>query len=167
MDQEERKEDLHTGEEAEYSPAADFVLSLLFLSLSIFLLVEGLKMPIRRTLIVSPGFVPTICGIVLVVLNLALLISTTKAGGPSRISEWLKGSMADSNFHRWLTISFLTGVYIYCVGRFPFILLTFGYLCLTFCYLRIGTLKSILLVAVLATIFTAYLLPLAFNLPLP
>lgn len=155
--------------EKNFDSAADFISSVLLILFSVFVLVESLRMPLRGgRIIISPGLLPTVMGAILMILSVMLLVSAVKKRGHGFVKSWVAVTLKDVEFKRWLAIASITGVYIFFIGRVPFYLATFVYFIGIFLYLKsTGKYWTMVLIALAATVFTSYIIPEAFGMPLP
>jgi hypothetical protein len=61
----------------------------------------------------------------------------------------------------------ITGLYIFLVGRAPFLPLTFLFLFVIYYYLRIGTITRIVAYSLANSLLIAYIIPWIYQMPLP
>jgi hypothetical protein len=150
--------------------AADLLAALALLALAVFVIVEATRMPPRGPLgfISGPALLPLLLGAVLFVLSGALCVHALRQGALRALPEWV-GSLLVPESTRLAVVVVLLGLMVLLIGRVPFWLANLIYYTLTFAYLRIGGGRTVLvlLYAGLLAFAIGYLLPLAFELPMP
>jgi len=154
-------------------PKADFIMGLILMALSFFIVIESLKIPRFEKdwggFYAAPGFVPLILGITLFVMSLALFVRSVKKQGyriiPGR--ETLSYFVRSRPFHRWCLAMIYAFGFFFLLGHIYFYLAAFLVL---FAYMAtFGEQKrSISLVISLAAAATIYLVfTKIFLVPLP
>jgi len=154
-------------------PKADFIMGLILMALSFFIVVESLKIPRFEKdwggFYAAPGFVPLILGITLFVMSLALFVRSVKKQGykviPGR--ETLSNFVRSKPVHRWCLAMIYAFGFFFLLGHIYFYLAAFLIL---FAYMAtFGEQKrSISLVVSLAAAATIYLVfTKIFLVPLP
>ena len=154
-------------------PKADFIMGLILMALSFFIVVESLKIPRFEKdwggFYAAPGFVPLILGITLFVMSLALFVRSVKKQGykiiPGR--ETLSNFVRSKPVHRWCLAMIYAFGFFFLLGHIYFYLAAFLVL---FAYMAsFGEQKrSISLVVSLAAAATIYLVfTKIFLVPLP
>jgi len=154
-------------------PKADFIMGLILMALSFFIVIESLKIPRFEKdwggFYAAPGFVPLILGITLFVMSLALFVRSVKKQGykiiPGR--ETLSNFVRSRPVHRWCLAMIYAFGFFFLLGHIYFYLAAFLVL---FAYMAtFGEQKrSISLVISLAAAATIYLVfTKIFLVPLP
>ena len=154
-------------------PKADFIMGLILMALSFFIVIESLKIPRFEKdwggFYAAPGFVPLILGITLFVMSLALFVRSVKKQGykiiPGR--EPLSNFVRSRPVHRWCLAMIYAFGFFFLLGHIYFYLAAFLVL---FAYMAtFGEQKcSISLVISLAAAATIYLVfTKIFLVPLP
>ena len=150
--------------------AGEFLLGFALIVFSIFIIVEAIRMPRlgHWGFMMSPGFVPLLSGVVLLLLSIVLIAGAISRGGYRQIHAWLQLTISAAENRRFLVILVLMGFYVFgLLGRVQFVIATLIYLGAIFTYLKVGGRVKIAVYALLATLLSAFLLPLFFEMPLP
>jgi len=150
--------------------AGELLLGLAMTAFSIFVIVEAVRMPQRGPggLLMSPGFVPLLAGVVLLLLCSWLTVGAVRKGGYRQLGQSLQEGVADHENRRFLMILAIMALYIFgLLGRVPFIAATPIYYVLIFVYIKAGSLGKITFYTLLATFLFAFFLPRLFEMPLP
>lgn len=150
--------------------AGELLLGLLVSAFSIFVIVESIRMPLRGHLgiLMSPGFVPLLTGLGLLILSLIIDVGAIRKGAIGRIGDLLSDIAGDEENRRFLVIlGLMAGYTIGLIGRMPFWAATAIFHFLIFSYLKIGGWPKIIFFTALATVLVALLLPGLFEMPLP
>ena len=148
----------------------DLVLGLTLIGLSLFVIIESLRMPLQGTsgFLMSPGFAPLLAGGILLCLSIGLTVGAFLTGSHRQLGLWSHRCVTNSDNKRFLVLAAIMGLYIFgLVGRIHFAAATLVFHALIFTYLRIGHALKIAVAAVLATFLVAFLLPKLFQIPLP
>jgi hypothetical protein len=151
------------------SAAGDFIIGLILLALSVFVVIESLRMPEKGKwgFFMGPGFLPLILAIALLCLTLFLLISSLTLRGPSGVKplfQRLKGSFES---RRLLIISGWTAIYVVLIGTIPFLLINFIYFLGIFLYLKVGRLWKVIILSLCSSLLVGYITPWIFDMPIP
>lgn len=150
--------------------AADLLAGVFLLALSAFVLIEAARMPPRGPLgfFTGPGLVPTVVGAALAILSATLLSHTLRQGALPALSEWAAGLLTPEAARLGVVVALL-GMMVLLVGRVPFWVATLIYFTFSLAYLRVGGGRPVmvLLYAGLLALVIGYLLPMAFELPMP
>ena len=148
----------------------EFLLGLLLISFSIFVIVEAVRMPQRgmEGFLMSPGFVPLLTGSVLLFLSIIFTLSTIQKDEFRQLKNWLRESVVDYESRKCLVIMALMGFYVIgLLDRIPFVVATLIFHILIFSYLKVGDPKKIVFYALFAAFFIGFFLPWLFEMPLP
>ena len=159
----------HQDEQAR-DMAAELLLGLLVTGFALFVIIESIRMPQRGHLgvLMSPGFVPLITGLALLLLGLILDIRAIRAGGLGQVGILAKQIIQDEESRRFLWVTGFIALYIVgLVGWVPFILATFIFHLAIFTYLKIGPWWKIGLFTVICTALVSVILPELFGMPVP
>lgn len=155
----------------------DFVGSLVFLALSVYMVIEGIRyhQDITRRMALafyeSPGFFPVIVGSVMFVCSLMLLVRSTKGGALGENLQKLKdGASALMNkdmLFACVGIAIM-GLYIFIVLPFlGFLLASIIFLVGIMLYLKAGHWAKILLIAISIVGISVAVVSMIFRAPLP
>ncbi|MDR2860503.1 MAG: tripartite tricarboxylate transporter TctB family protein [Elusimicrobiota bacterium] len=163
----------------------DFLIALALLLIGVYVAFEGYRIylgaaqpPFSITRFsISPGFLPTILGVVLTVLSLLLLknaVSSSnglKNGFKERKNEivfWAKGAFKNADIVNMAIGIFFMGIYVFILMQLlPFWAASFIFLAVIFWFLKIGKLWKVLLIAAIAVCATVIFFQGLFNTPLP
>jgi hypothetical protein len=150
--------------------AGELVLGFFVSIFSLFVVVEALRMPQRGHLgiLMSPGFVPLLTGIVLFLLSLIINVRALRGGGLQWVRSLLRCIRSEEENRRFLwVLGFLTLYIVGLIGHVPFIVATLIYHALIFFYLKIGGPIKIAVYTLIATVLVAVFLPGVFDMPVP
>ena len=150
--------------------AGDLMLGLFVSFFSLFVIVESIRMPQRGHLgiLMSPGFVPLLTGMVLFLLSIVINLRALRGGGLQYVGSLLRSIRNEEEIRRFLWIlGFMTLYIVGFIGYMPFIVATLIYHGLIFFYLKIGGPVKILIYTLIATALVAVFLPRVFNMPVP
>lgn len=150
--------------------AGELLLGLGITAFAVFVIVESLRMPQRGHLgvLMSPGFVPLFTGIVLLFLSIFLNLRAIRSGAHRQVRQWLREVFAQEENRRFLFILGFMALYVVVLlGRINFIAATLIFHGLIFIYLKVGSTFRIALWTLVATFFVSFLLPKAFEMPVP
>ena len=150
--------------------AGEFLLGTVLIAFSIFVIVESIRMPQHGSwgFLMSPGFVPLLSGIVLLLLSSALMANAISKGGYRQLGSWLHMTISDDENRRFFVIFVLMGIYVVgLLGRVHFFIATLIYFGAIFTYLKVGSRGKIAFYSLMATFLSAFLLPRFFEMPLP
>ncbi|MCC8191107.1 MAG: tripartite tricarboxylate transporter TctB family protein [Planctomycetes bacterium] len=131
------------------------VVSLVVLGLSIAMPIRGMGGAMQSTFWIAPGALPVVVSSVLVVLSLVLLAGGWKAG--ARITRADLAAVAQTLRSRpakymYLVSAFLIIYVCLMLGRIPYWMATFVYLCLFMVCLRAAKLHVIIIASALTTL---------------
>ena len=105
----------------------DFVVSIFFMILSIAMIVMAQQLPKSKVMDLGPDFMPTVNGVLILVLSVILLISTIR--GFKARSAQLEGAAVEQYDYKRVIISFLLVlVYTFVLKGAGFIICTLIYL---------------------------------------
>lgn len=107
----------------------DFIVSIFFMILSIAMIVAAQQLPKSKVMDIGPDFMPTVIGVLVLVLSVFLLFTTIK-GFKAKVAEVESGEKEEYDYKR-VIFSFIS-VLIYA-----FILKPVGFLICTVVYLPI------------------------------
>ncbi len=163
------KQPSNDSKKEQESAAGDFIIGIFLLALSIFVVIESLRMPEkgRWGFFMGPGFLPLILSIILFLLSLSMLISSFAQKGPSGIKSLFQRLKGSVEFRRLLIIAGWTCIYVALIGTLPFIMVNFIYFLGIFLYLNIGKIWKIILLSLGSSLLVGYLTPRIFDMPLP
>jgi len=156
----------NSGQEA----AGELLLGLGITAFAVFVIVESLRMPQRGHLgvLMSPGFVPLFTGIVLLLLSAFLNLRALRSGAHRQVRTWLREVFKREENRRFLFIlAFMVLYVVVLLGRIHFIAATLIFHVLIFIYLKVGSPFRIALWTLVATFLVSFLLPKAFEMPVP
>ncbi|MHC4541018.1 MAG: hypothetical protein ACYS74_14745, partial [Planctomycetota bacterium] len=108
----------------------DFLLGLVLLAFSLFVMIESLRMPVRGPsgFLMSPGFAPCLLGTALFSLSAGYTIGACLKGGARHLWPWLHHTVTDPDNRKLGILVLLIGVYVIgLLGRIPFSIATLIY----------------------------------------
>lgn len=150
--------------------AADLFAAVFLLALSAFVIIEAAGMPPRGPLgfFTGPGLVPMLLGVVLAILSATLMAQALRQGAVPALPEWTTGLLTPEAARLGVVIALL-GIMVLLLGRVPFWTANLVYFTITFAYLRVGGGRPLMVILYsgLMTLVIGYLLPIAFELPMP
>lgn len=151
------------------SAAGDFIIGLVLLALSIFIIFESIRMPQkgRWGFFMGPGFLPLILGLILLGLSFSLIILSLNSNAPTGIVSLFQKIKEGVESRRFLIIAGWTAIYVILTGTIPFLLINFIYFFGIFLYLKAGRLWEILLLSIGASLLVGFVTPWIFDMPLP
>jgi hypothetical protein len=147
----------------------DLVGAICFGALGAFAIFAAAGMPRRGNLgfFTSPGFVPLLLGVLLVVLSLILAYKAIRREAMGGVQNWLRRIKESEESRRVLVLVTLLTAYVALIGRVNFALLTFVFASATFFYVRAGKPWQVLVYALLLTALVAFGIPELFSMPMP
>ncbi|UCC96638.1 MAG: tripartite tricarboxylate transporter TctB family protein [Phycisphaerales bacterium] len=148
----------------------DFLLGLVLLGSSLFVMIESLRMPMRGSsgFLMSPGFAPCLLAGALFCLSAGYTVGAYLKGGARGLRPWLRRAVTDPDSRRLGILVILIGGYVIALaGRIPFSIATLIYHGAIFYYLNVGNFLKIVVYSILATLLVAFVLPMLFEMPLP
>ncbi len=165
----EPPEDDAPTDQPQQDPVGDVLIGSILALVSLFVVVESVRMPIRGPLglATSPGFVPLLLGGASLVLCLVLVAVNMRRGGHRGVGAWLAAVGRQEESTRLLVLIVLLSAYVLALGWIPFTVATFLFLVVTFAYLRAAAWWLNPIIAALAAGLVAWLLPLLFEMPVP
>jgi hypothetical protein len=150
--------------------AADLLAAIFLLALSAFVIIEAARMPTRGPLgfFTGPGLVPALLGVALALLSATLMAQALRRGAIPALPKWTTGLVTPEAARLGVVIALL-GVMVLLLGRVPFWAANLVYFTTTFAYLRVGGGRPLMVILYsgLMTLVIGYLLPIAFELPMP
>jgi hypothetical protein len=151
------------------SVAGDFIISLILLAVSVFVVIESLRMPEKGKwgFFMGPGFFPLILAFALLCLTLFLLISSITAKGPSGVKPLFQRLKGGLESRRFLIIAGWTAIYVALIGTIPFLFINFIYFFGIFFYLKVGRLWKVIILSLGSSLLVGYITPWIFDMPLP
>jgi hypothetical protein len=151
------------------SAAGDFIISLILLAVSVFVVIESLRMPEKGKwgFFMGPGFFPLILAFALLCLTLSLLISSVTAKGPSGIRPLFQGVKVSLESRRFSIIAGWTAIYVALIGSIPFLFINFIYFFGIFFYLKVGRLWKVIVLSFGSSFLVGYAVPWIFDMPIP
>jgi len=158
----------------------DFNISLVLVGLGLYSTVEGIRMYRKAArppynieqFSISPGFLPTILGALLLILSILLFVKSIKGCGfrfqVSALLSWSKQAIHDSDI-RLMTIGMLImGLYAFLlIGFLPYWLSSALFLLALMAFLRATNFWKILLISILSVGLVIVLFQVVFNVSLP
>lgn len=157
-----------------YRKLFDFMASLILTAIGVFAIVSGLGIhkDSGGTAYESPGFMPLVLGIALVVCSLLLLSGSLGEGGPgARLAElktWLREKAGSKDTGIMLTGILIMFVYSFYLFRLlPFWISSFIFLVGIIAYLKATTLVKGLLVSAGTIAFVVLFFQIGFRVQLP
>jgi hypothetical protein len=150
--------------------AGELLLGLVITAFALFVIVESLRMPQRGHLgvLMSPGFVPLFTGIVLLFLSIFLNLRAIRSGAHRKLRQWPREIFEQEENRRFVFIlGFMVLYVVVLLGRIHYIAATLIFHVLIFIYLKVGGPLKILLWTLVATFLVSFLLPKAFEMPVP
>lgn len=121
----------------------------------------------RMGVVTSPAFTPILLSALVTILSCVLIGATLMKHGKVSLIRWFRGVVGDERMQRSLILIVLTGVYVFLIGRGSFIAVTTVYLFAMYWYLKIGSLRLIILYSLAAGLLVSVLIPYVFQMPLP
>ncbi|MGQ9509216.1 MAG: tripartite tricarboxylate transporter TctB family protein [Thermodesulfobacteriota bacterium] len=151
------------------SAAGDFIIGLVLLSLSVFIIFESIRMPQkgRWGFFMGPGFLPLILGFVLIGLSGYLILRSLTSNGQAGIILLFRKMKEGVESRRFLIIAGWTAIYVALIGTIPFLLINFIYFFGIFLYLKVGRLWEVILLSIGASLLVGFITPRIFDMPLP
>lgn len=134
----------------------DLIVSVFYMILGIVMIAMAKALPKSKVMAIGPDFMPTVVGILILVLSAILLfqaVNKLRRGGA--ISE--KEAKDNSDYRRVLASLVLATVYVNILKPVGFLISTFAYLCLQIYVLAPNdkrTKKDIVKFVVISLIFT-------------
>ena len=149
--------------------AGDLLMAFAFIVFAVLMFIGAYHFPWRARIgiVTSAGFVPILLSVLIIILSLALIISTLRKYGRVSFPEWFSTTVADERTRRSFTIILITFVYILSIGKINFLAANILYLIVMFRYLKVGNWIRTILYGVMNGIFVAVIVPYIFQMPLP
>jgi hypothetical protein len=170
----------------------DFLAALVFIIFGLAVCATASRMHVFRTILVSPGLFPMILGSIFIVCGLVMLVISSRHGGPGYARQLLsaatlRAGVGSPRFRRGGIVFLLILAYVVLFGNetlaalnfsvtvgdtiIPFntgfILLTFGYLFVTFLYLKALPAGKAAAVSLIAAVAIFYAFSKGFGVPIP
>jgi hypothetical protein len=151
---------------------ADFITAILLMAFGVVFFIGARDMKVYQIFFVSPGFFPMILGISFVFFGFVLLYTSSLRGGYADARRILSGA----NFKRGFTspvfkkggIVFLLILgYVALLGKIDFVVLSMGYLFLTFFFLKAAKWYWMIAIAVTAPVVVQLVFSQLFRIPMP
>ena len=105
----------------------DIVISVFFMALSAVMIYAATLLPKSTVMEIGPDFMPTVVGIVTLILSTALLVISLK-GLKTRVAEVEANPPAECDYKRMLISLILILVYVFALKPIGFIVTTLVYL---------------------------------------
>ena len=156
---------------------ADVIFSIILICLSIYILIESLRMPVtglkgtvEEEFYIAPGFLPTIVTVILMIMGLFLLINGLKSGGKISKKDIINiiQVIKSENFVKSVIMVALIIIYTFIlIGRLPFFWATFIFLTISMLFLRATSWWRIILISAVASLVITYSFGTLARIPLP
>lgn len=150
-------------------PVGDIVIATLVIIYAIFMFIGALYFPHRARMgfITSAKFTPMLLSILIIILCCILIFRTIRTYGKVSMINWWKELIADETMKRSLFLIIIIGLYIYLIGRLPFLFINTIYLFVIYWYLKIGSWKIIIVYSIAGGLIVSWIVPYMFQMPLP
>lgn len=158
----------------------DFNISLVLMALGLYTTIEGIRMYRKAArppynieqFSISPGFLPTILGALLLILSIALFINSIKGCGfRSQVSSlyvWSKQAIHNTDIRLMGIGMLIMGLYAYLlIGLLPYWISSILFLIALMMFLRATKLWKIILISILSVGLVIVLFQVVFNVSLP
>ena len=121
---------------------------------------------------ISPGFLPTILGALLLILSIILFVNSIKGCGfrsqVSALISWSKQAIHDTDIRLMVIGMLIMGTYAYfLIGLLPYWLSSVLFLVALMAFLKATKLWKIILISILAVGLVIVLFQVVFNVSLP
>jgi hypothetical protein len=152
-----------------YWPVGDMVGGSLFIIVSLLFIYGALYMPWRSSpmFLTYAGFTPIFLSAIVLTLSAILVVLVLKEYGYRSRIGWAQTCLKDEIVQRWLMLVLITGIYVFLVGRVPFVLANAVFYLFIFRYQRVGNWPQIIGYTVLSVVFICILVPWLFAMPVP
>lgn len=134
----------------------DIVISIFFMALSVVMIYAATLLPKSTVMEIGPDFMPTVVGIVTLILSTALLIISLK-GLKSRVAEVEANPPAECDYKRMLISLVLILIYVFVLKPVGFIVTTLVYLPIQMYVLADAehrTKKDVIMLLIIDVVFT-------------
>ncbi|MFA6785340.1 MAG: tripartite tricarboxylate transporter TctB family protein [Sphaerochaeta sp.] len=158
----------------------DFTISLALVSLGVYTTVEGLRMYQKAAkppynieqFAISPGFLPTILGSLLLILSCVLLSKSVKGCGFrsqfAALIMWTKEAISNTDIRLMVLGMVIMGFYaFFLIGLVPYWISAVVFLITLMSFLKATKLWKIILISFLAVGLVILLFQVGFNVSLP
>lgn len=158
----------------------DFNISLVLVSLGLYTTIEGIRMYRKAArppynieqFSISPGFLPTILGSLLLILSVSLFIKSMRGCGfraqVLSLLSWSKQAIHDSDIRLMVIGMIIMGLYaFFLIGLLPYWLSSALFLIALMTFLRATKLWKIILISILAVGLVIVLFQVVFHVSLP
>ncbi len=158
----------------------DFNISLVLVGLGLYATIEGIRMYIKAAkppynieqFSISPGFLPTVLGALLLLLSITLFLKSIRGCGLhfqfSSLLSWCKQAVFDTDIRLMVVGMLIMGLYAYLlIGLLPYWLSSVIFLIALMVFLRATSLWKILLISILSVGLVIVLFQVVFNVSLP
>ncbi|MDY0288106.1 MAG: tripartite tricarboxylate transporter TctB family protein [Sphaerochaeta sp.] len=158
----------------------DFNISLVLVGLGLYSTIEGIRMYRKAArppynieqFSISPGFLPTILGALLLILSITLFVKSIKGCGfrsqVSALLSWSKQAIHDTDIRLMVIGMLIMGIYAYfLIGLLPYWLSSVLFLTALMAFLRATKLWKIILISTLSVALVIVLFQVVFNVSLP
>jgi hypothetical protein len=151
---------------------ADFITGVLLALFGVAFLINALNMRVYQTFFISPGFFPTILGVLFIFFGLFLIYASWRRGGLADARRiltpaYLKKSFTSPVFKKGGVVFLLILSYVALLGTVRFVYLSMGYLLLTFFFLKAARWYWIIPMAVVTSVAVEYVFTQVFRIPMP
>ncbi len=158
----------------------DFNISLVLVGLGLYSTIEGIRMYRKaakppyniENFSISPGFLPTILGALLLLLSIILFVKSIQGCGfrsqVSALFTWSKQAIHDTDIRLMVIGMLIMGIYAYIlIGFLPYWLSSVLFLIALMAFLRAAKLWKIILISILSVGLVIVLFQVVFNVSLP
>lgn len=158
----------------------DFNISLVLVGLGLYTTIEGVRMYRKAArppynieqFSISPGFIPTVLGAMLLILSIVLLAKSIKGTGfrtqLSDLLAWSKQAIHDTDIRLMVIGMVIMAVYsFFLIGLLPYWLSSVLYLIALMAFLRATKVWKIILISFFAVGLVIVLFQVVFNVSLP
>jgi len=156
---------------------ADVIFSIILICLSIYILIESLRMPVtglkgtvEQEFYIAPGFLPAIIAVILMIMGLFILINGLRSGGKISKKDIINiiQVIKSENFVKSVIMVALIIIYTFIlIGRLPFFWATFIFLTISMLFLRATSWWRIILISAVASLIITYSFGTLARIPLP
>ena len=160
------------GPRASKLAGADFITGVLLALFGAVFLYGALNMRVYQRFFISPGFFPTILGVLFIFFGFFLTYVSSRRGGYADARRILspislKKSFTSPVFKKGGVVFLLILGYVALLGIIDFAYLSIGYLLLTFFFLKAAKPHWIIPIAVVAPVIVQYVFTRVFRIPTP
>ena len=161
------------GQNMKGMPRADFVMGLILMAFSVFVIRESLRMPTFEKdwggFYAAPGFVPLIFGGMIFLMSLLLWIRAVRNKGYRMgiTREKVRGLLRSKTAHRWVLAIGYSFFFFFLLGRVYFYLAAFIVLFLFMVTFGREKLLNVLVISIATSVAIYFVFTRIFLVPLP